>query len=580
MPSDIVALPATDAEVPKQWLDALVAAAEAAKEKAAAAHHHVLAAHQHLDKEQAAAADLKWQATAKELVPGSTSSSTMETATTSPSYVDTIIANFHIQADNMMEEIHMDISGPAATPTTFYSNKTPPAPLPPPLASPRPPSKNNSSSPGNGNGSNNNQNRNNNHHNGGSGDKNSNITVASHNATTNEGRGPPPWPAYVNSAPTGQQWSQAFMVLTGPYTPLGFVLGQQQLYQQVPPTPPPGWAPWNGVGWDQQSLVNSFSIMALQPPHNSVNDWVADSDASHHTTPLNSASPSSIVAGNGSTLPITSVGDWVIPGPFYLNNILLPPNIVQSVLSGRRFTTDNWCSIEFDPFGLSVKDLTTRNMIARSNSTGLLYTLCLLSSTTSSRTSPCAMSAIVVPRILAAIAMSTWHRCLGHPDPDALSSMSRSSFISCTSTTHDFIMLVSWANTSDCHFLVHRVVRKKPLIYYILIFGHLRLLVCLVRNTTWSFLMISLIICGLFRLNRNLTPSPSCPIFLLMLLLSSAALSKLYNATTDVSLTTRPPKPSSCPKVPSCGCRAPTHPHKMVKLGILFAPLTMSFARC
>jgi hypothetical protein len=81
------------------------------------------------------------------------------------------------------------------------------------------------------------------------------------------------------------------------------------------------------VGWDQQqALANSFSTMALQPPHNLVNDWVADSDASLHTThsisnisnprPLNSASPSSIVVGNGSTLPVTSVGDSVIPGPF------------------------------------------------------------------------------------------------------------------------------------------------------------------------------------------------------------------------------------------------------------------------
>jgi hypothetical protein len=110
--------------------------------------------------------------------------------------------------------------------------------------------------------------------------------------------------------------------------------------------------------------------MALQPPHNSVNDWVADSGASHHTTPsvsnisiphsLNSATPSSIIVGNGSTLPVTSVGDSVIPGPFHLNNILLAPDIVQSLLSIRRFTTDNWCSMEFDPFGLSIKDLTSR----------------------------------------------------------------------------------------------------------------------------------------------------------------------------------------------------------------------------
>jgi hypothetical protein len=194
--------------------------------------------------------------------------------------------------------------------------------------------------------------------------------------------------------------------------------------------------------------VNSFSTMALQPPHNSVNDWVADSGASHHTTPsvgnisnprpLNSASPSSIVVGNGSTLPVTSIGDSVISGPFYLNNILLAPDIVQSLLFVPRFTTDNWCSMEFDPVGLSVKDLMTRNVIARSNYTGPLYTLHLPSSTAFSRTLPCAMFAIASPHILAVVATFTWHRLLGHPDPDALSSLSRSSFISCTSTTHDF----------------------------------------------------------------------------------------------------------------------------------------------
>jgi hypothetical protein len=94
--------------------------------------------------------------------------------------------------------------------------------------------------------------------------------------------------------------------------------------------------------------------------------------------------------------------------------------------------------MKFDPFDLSVKDLTTKNVIARSNSTGPLYMLRLPSSTASSRTSPCAMSAIAAPRILAVVATSMWHRRLGHPSPDALSSLSRSSFISCTSTTHNF----------------------------------------------------------------------------------------------------------------------------------------------
>jgi hypothetical protein len=43
-----------------------------------------------------------------------------------------------------------------------------------------------------------------------------------------------------------------------------------------------------------------------------------------------------------------------------------------------------------------------------------------------------------VPHALTAIALTTWHRRLGHPDPDALSSLSRSSFIQCTSNKHDF----------------------------------------------------------------------------------------------------------------------------------------------
>jgi hypothetical protein len=34
----------------------------------------------------------------------------------------------------MMEEIHLDTSGRAAAPTSFYSNKMSRAPLPPPLA--------------------------------------------------------------------------------------------------------------------------------------------------------------------------------------------------------------------------------------------------------------------------------------------------------------------------------------------------------------------------------------------------------------------------------------------------------------
>jgi hypothetical protein len=110
--------------------------------------------------------------------------------------------------------------------------------------------------------------------------------------------------------------------------------------------------------------------------------------------------------------------------------------MVQSLLSVHRFTTDNLCSMEFDPFGLSVKDLTTKNVIVRSNSTGPLYMMCLPGSLTPS--SSVVPALIVVPHALPAVAPTTWHRHLGHPDPDVLSSLSQSSFIQCTSKKHDF----------------------------------------------------------------------------------------------------------------------------------------------
>jgi hypothetical protein len=165
----------------------------------------------------------------------------------------------------------------------------------------------------------------------------------------------------------------------------------------------------------------------------------------HHTTPsagnistihpLALSNHSSIVIGNDSSLPITSVGDSVLPGPFYLKNILLAPDMVQSLLSVHCFTTDNWRSMKFDLFVLSVKDLTTKKVIVRSNSTGPLYMMCPRSLTPSSS----AVTALAaVPHALTVVAPTTWHRRLGHPVPYALSNLSRSSFIQCTNTKHDF----------------------------------------------------------------------------------------------------------------------------------------------
>jgi hypothetical protein len=92
--------------------------------------------------------------------------------------------------------------------------------------------------------------------------------------------------------------------------------------------------------------------------------------------------------------------------------------------------------MEFDQFSLSVKDLTTKNVIVRSNSTGPLYTMRLPESLTPSSSVVAALA--YVSHALTVITLTTWHHRLGHPGPDALSSLSRSSFIQCTSKKHDF----------------------------------------------------------------------------------------------------------------------------------------------
>jgi hypothetical protein len=177
--------------------------------------------------------------------------------------------------------------------------------------------------------------------------------------------------------------------------------------------------------------------MAIVPPV--VIDWVADSDACNHTIsdvgnltsvcPSHINDPSFIIVGNRSSLPVTSVGDMTLLGPFYLNNVLVTPDIIQNLLSVRRFTTDNCCSIEFDPFGLYVKDLSTSNVITRCDSSRPLYTMRL-----SSRSTP--LSYVAAPTALIASA-STWHCRLGHPGVDTLSKLPNASSVIFSRRTHD-----------------------------------------------------------------------------------------------------------------------------------------------
>jgi hypothetical protein len=94
------------------------------------------------------------------------------------------------------------------------------------------------------------------------------------------------------------------------------------------------------IGTDSHMTSNSDNLLSSQPP--------------------SSSNPTSIVVGNGSLLPVTSTGHTLFTAldrPLHLCHVLVSPNIIKNLFSVHQFTTDNQVSIEFDHFGLSVKDL-------------------------------------------------------------------------------------------------------------------------------------------------------------------------------------------------------------------------------
>lgn len=90
------------------------------------------------------------------------------------------------------------------------------------------------------------------------------------------------------------------------------------------------------------------------------------SDSGFLSTIFNSrnTTPEHIVVGNGSTLPIISIGHaTLLHTPFHLTHTLLAPYLIKNLVSVRKFTRDNNCSVELELFGFSVKDLRTRTEI-------------------------------------------------------------------------------------------------------------------------------------------------------------------------------------------------------------------------
>jgi transposase InsO family protein/small nuclear ribonucleoprotein (snRNP)-like protein len=181
--------------------------------------------------------------------------------------------------------------------------------------------------------------------------------------------------------------------------------------------------------------LSAHTVPSPLPPPRTTTDWVVDSGASFHTTPTTNSllhshpphpsHPTSIVVGNGSTLPVTSVGTSVLPGPFCLNDVLVAPGLTHPLLSVRRFTSDNQCSMEFDPWGLTIRHLPTHAVLARCDSSGPLYSLHLPSTPHTRVASSPVLTTTTTPSAI-------WHRRLGHPGTDVMSQLAGHSDISYT----------------------------------------------------------------------------------------------------------------------------------------------------
>lgn len=124
--------------------------------------------------------------------------------------------------------------------------------------------------------------------------------------------------------------------------------------------------------------------MSLGVPAN--DGWYMDTGARSHLhanqgilkTVVNNCSnfSSSVLVGDGSSIPISKIGHSSLPNPYrplILHNILITPQIIKNLIFVLRFTYDNVSSIEFDPFGFTFKNLQTNQLLMWCDSTSDLY---------------------------------------------------------------------------------------------------------------------------------------------------------------------------------------------------------------
>ncbi|KAJ9551722.1 hypothetical protein OSB04_015767 [Centaurea solstitialis] len=210
-----------------------------------------------------------------------------------------------------------------------------------------------------------------------------------------------------------------------------------QPMQQSTPVPPPPQPSFGGHASQfsqpqYTDLSSVFQAMSVQAPQD--NNFYMDSGASRHMTfnqgTMHSLTPCNsnfIQVGNGDMVPARYIGHCTLPYssyPLYLNNVLVSDKLIKNLISVRRFTIDNSVSVEFDPFGFTVKDLKTRSFLQRCDSDHHdLYPVL----------PPTPRSALASANV--AVSFDVWHRRLGHPGAAIFQFLVSRKFIACSSRT-------------------------------------------------------------------------------------------------------------------------------------------------
>lgn len=192
-------------------------------------------------------------------------------------------------------------------------------------------------------------------------------------------------------------------------------------------------SPTNQLTQIPANLAAAFGTVTMPDPTDA--SWYMDTGATTHLTAqpgtlhslFNSSSSPSVVVGNGSSIPTKAIGYSFLPSkirPLHLHNVLVCPSIIKNLVSVRQFTKDNSVSVEFDPFGFSIKDFNTRMNLLRCNIDGPLYSI----------TSPLSPSSSSSPQVMVATVPDSllWHRRLGHLGNTTLQSLISSRLINCS----------------------------------------------------------------------------------------------------------------------------------------------------